>query len=141
MNEQDSEVLRWGFDILHDDPFSNCGYYGGITQHYASFYDSSYVREGNIGTTGYTAIENDEIIAHTLQEEFSRLAVAEATGPSHSDEEHLQASVLKQDWSGSSMRNYNSGKQMIRNFLFGCSFCLSFPIFLLCCLLLCLLFL
>nr|XP_019709805.1 OTU domain-containing protein DDB_G0284757 [Elaeis guineensis] len=111
MYEQDSEVLHWGLDILHDDPFSNFGYCGGTTQHDASFYGSSYAREGNIGTTGYTAIENDEIIAHALQEEFSQLAVAEATGPSHADEEHLQASVLAQDWFGPSMRNYSSGNE------------------------------
>ncbi|XP_019709805.2 OVARIAN TUMOR DOMAIN-containing deubiquitinating enzyme 12 isoform X1 [Elaeis guineensis] len=110
MYEQDSDVLCWGLDILHGDPFSNTGYCGGITQHDASFYDSCYVGEGNTGTDR-TTIENDEIIAHALQEEFSQLAVAEATGPSHADEEHLQASVLAQDWFGPSMRNYSSGNE------------------------------
>lgn len=115
MYEQDSDVLHWGLDILHGDPFSNTGYCGGTTQNDANFYDSCYVGEGNIGTDR-TTIENDEIIAHALQEEFSQLAVAEANGPSHADEEHLQASVLAQDWFGPSMRNYSSGKQMINIF-------------------------
>ncbi|XP_019198698.1 PREDICTED: OTU domain-containing protein DDB_G0284757 isoform X2 [Ipomoea nil] len=50
-------------------------------------------------------VENDEIIAHTLQEELSRIAIAESSGSSHVEEAHQKESVLSQDWLGSSKRH------------------------------------
>ena len=108
MYDQDSDIFHWGLDILHVEPFSNSGYCGNITQNDAHYYDGGYTREGNFGTDRI-CVENDEIIAYALQEEFSQLAVAEATGPSHTREEHSQASVLTQDWFVPSTRDFYSG--------------------------------
>lgn len=49
--------------------------------------------------------ENDEVIAHALQEELSQVAIAEASGTSPTGEEHMQASVLAQDWFGPAVSN------------------------------------
>ncbi|MQM01397.1 hypothetical protein Taro_034151 [Colocasia esculenta] len=108
MYEPDPDVLRWGLHLLHGDPFSNSGYCSTSTQNDISFYDGEYARESNFATD-HTNVENDEIIAHALQEELSQLAVAEAYGPSDTNEEHAQTSVLMQDWYGSSIRNFDSG--------------------------------
>ncbi|KAH7853761.1 hypothetical protein Vadar_006302 [Vaccinium darrowii] len=54
-------------------------------------------------------VENDEIIAHALQEELSRLAAAEASGSSEAGEEDLQASILSQDWQAPSNRYEHGG--------------------------------
>ncbi|KAF8397721.1 hypothetical protein HHK36_016643 [Tetracentron sinense] len=106
--EQDP-VVMWGLDILDGDLLSNNGYCGTLTQHDADFYHGQYVREGH--GTERSAVENDEIIAHSLQEELSQLAVAEASGSSHTEEEHLQASILRQDWLSPSIRNYTYGHE------------------------------
>lgn len=45
---------------------------------------------------------NDEIIWH------SQFDVTDVAGPSHIDEEHMQATVLVHDWFGPPFRNYNS---------------------------------
>ncbi|PKA58783.1 hypothetical protein AXF42_Ash000876 [Apostasia shenzhenica] len=108
MYEQDPDVLRWGFDLLNGDPFSTTGYCGVNSQNDDNFYDDIYVREGNFGAD-HTSLESDEILAHALQEEFSQLAVAEATGAANTGDEHFQASVLAQDWFVPSMRNFPSG--------------------------------
>uniref|UniRef100_A0A1D1Y089 ubiquitinyl hydrolase 1 n=1 Tax=Anthurium amnicola TaxID=1678845 RepID=A0A1D1Y089_9ARAE len=110
MYEQDPDVIRWGLHLLHGDPFPNSGYCGTATQNDTCFYDREYAREGNFGTD-HTTVENDEIIAHALQEEFSQLAVAEASGLPHASEEHVEASVLAQDWYGSTMSNFISGNE------------------------------
>ncbi|XP_077221732.1 OVARIAN TUMOR DOMAIN-containing deubiquitinating enzyme 12-like isoform X2 [Tasmannia lanceolata] len=105
--EQDPDVVRWGLDLLDGDPSSNYEYCGAATQN-ADYYDGEYARECHFNTQCAT-VENDEIIAHALQEELSQLAVAEASGSSHTGEEHLQASILAQDWLGLSTRNFSSG--------------------------------
>ncbi|KAJ6806025.1 OTU domain-containing protein-like isoform X2 [Iris pallida] len=110
MYDQDPDILRWGLNILHVEPFSSSAYCGTATQDDAHLYDGGYTREGNFGTD-HTCVENDEIIAHALQEEFSQLAVTEATGPSHASVEHSQASVLTQDWFVPSMTNFYSGNE------------------------------
>ncbi|CAL9200563.1 unnamed protein product [Musa hybrid cultivar] len=108
--EQDSDIHHWGFDFLHCDLFSVPPYCGGTSQQDSSFYDTSYVGEGDIDPECAT-IENDEIIAHALQEELSQLAVAEASGSTHAEDECLQVSVLTQDWFSPYMRSYSPGNE------------------------------
>lgn len=107
MYEHDPDVLRWGFDLLNGEPFSTSSYCGITTESGVNFYDEAYVRESNFGTD-HTSLESDETIAHALQEEFSQLAVAEATGSATEGEEHLQASVLAQNWFAPSTQNFTS---------------------------------
>ncbi|KAK1290501.1 hypothetical protein QJS10_CPB18g01679 [Acorus calamus] len=106
MYEQDPDVVRWGLNLLNGDPFSNSGYCGTTNQNDADYYVVEDAREGNFGTD-QTTIENDEIIAHALQEEFSELAIAEASRPSHVTEDHLH--FLAQDWFGTTTRTYSPG--------------------------------
>ncbi|XP_068640172.1 OVARIAN TUMOR DOMAIN-containing deubiquitinating enzyme 12-like [Aristolochia californica] len=107
--EQDPDVVQWGLNLLEGaDPFSNSAYCGTITQQDSNYHDEEYAREYPFSSEQLT-IENDEILAHALQEEFSHLAVAEASGSSNVGEMHLQASILAQDWFDPSPRNYTAG--------------------------------
>ncbi|XP_058067757.1 OVARIAN TUMOR DOMAIN-containing deubiquitinating enzyme 12-like isoform X2 [Magnolia sinica] len=108
--EPDPDVVRWGLHLLDGDPFSNSGYCGTTTQPDANYCDGEYDRECQFATDR-TNVENDEVIAYALQEELSHLAVAEASGSSQVGEEHVQASILAQDWLGPSTINYSSGQE------------------------------
>ncbi|RVW97279.1 OTU domain-containing protein [Vitis vinifera] len=87
--EQDPDVVRWGLQLFDGDPFSNCGYGGTIVQNDVSYYDGPYFKEDHYDNE-CSNVENDEIIAHALQEELSQLAVDEAAGLSHEVVEDLQ---------------------------------------------------
>ncbi|KAH7690408.1 Ubiquitinyl hydrolase 1 protein [Dioscorea alata] len=102
MWEQDPDVVRWGLHLL-SDPFSSTVYCEVPTSNVATFHDGENARECNLNSE-CTDVENDEIIAHTLQEEFSQVAAAEASGALQEGSDRLQASVLAQDWLGPPMR-------------------------------------
>ncbi|KAK9279750.1 hypothetical protein L1049_013432 [Liquidambar formosana] len=107
--EQDSDVVRWGLQLFDGDPFSNCGYCGTITQEDADYYHGQYLRDDQYETE-FSNVENDELIAHALQEELSRLTVAEVPESSLEGAENLQVSIFShEDWLGQSMGNYGSG--------------------------------
>ncbi|KAG2690129.1 hypothetical protein I3843_09G169200 [Carya illinoinensis] len=98
-----SDVMQWGLQLLDGDP-NNSGYCGEIIHHsaddaYNGIYQENY-------DTNCSHLENDEVIARTLQEEFSQLAVSEASRYSHAGGEQFQASNLEHDWHGPSV-NYN----------------------------------
>ncbi|XP_031483537.1 OVARIAN TUMOR DOMAIN-containing deubiquitinating enzyme 12-like isoform X2 [Nymphaea colorata] len=101
--EPDSDVVRWGLHLLDagDNHLYDSAYYASATQNEPTCYNEEFPRGDQFGNQ-YCNVENDEVIAYTLQEEFRRLAVAEASGSGHSDEEHQQASILAQDWLGPS---------------------------------------
>ncbi|GFZ14731.1 cysteine proteinases superfamily protein [Actinidia rufa] len=103
MYEQDPDVVRWGLHLLDVSRTSNGGS-PSSTIHYE--WDLSQVESVSEGycERKCNELESDEIIAHAFQEELSRLAAAEASGFSHGGEEHLQASILAQDWRGLSKR-------------------------------------
>lgn len=137
MYEQDPDVIRWGLHLLQGDPASNSEYCGTANQIDVSVYNGNYTRENGFRDDG-TTVENDEIIAQALQEEFSQVAVAEASGPSHAGEEKLQASVVAQEWSGPTISDFISGIQIVRTLSFiiqwyphFCSYCLSFVLIIL----------
>lgn len=99
-----SDVFQWGLRILGGEPASS-EYYGDIIQHDTyEISDGQYYRQHD--DTDSNNVENDEIIAHTLQEEFSQLAISEASGYSHAGEDHLQASNLAHDWDSQPTPNY-----------------------------------
>ncbi|KAJ0967329.1 hypothetical protein J5N97_024246 [Dioscorea zingiberensis] len=105
MCEQDPDVVRWGLHLL-SDPFYGTVYCEIPTQNAVTFYDGEHARESNLGIE--CTVENDEIIARALQEELSHVAAAEASGAPQAGTDHLQASVLAQDWLGPSMRYISS---------------------------------
>lgn len=106
MYDQDPDVLRWGLHLLQGD-LSSSAYGEATIQSDANIYQADYSRESSV-TIDCSNVENDEIIAHALQEELSQVALAEARGTSPAGEEHLQASVLAQDWLGPAVRDLNS---------------------------------
>ncbi|GMG99420.1 hypothetical protein Nepgr_001260 [Nepenthes gracilis] len=77
--EMDPDVVRWGLNLLCVHP---TGYWEKVSAN----------------------VENDEIIAHALQEELSRVAASEASGSSDEGEKQLQGSILAQDWVSPSKR-------------------------------------
>ncbi|XP_030473006.1 OVARIAN TUMOR DOMAIN-containing deubiquitinating enzyme 9 isoform X1 [Syzygium oleosum] len=112
MHDQDPNLVRWGLHQLLDVcSISNAGSCGCVTQYDPDLSSVEHVREGYVEADqpGYVeaeqpSVENDEMIAHALQEELSRLALEEASGASTSGIEQLQASVLTQDWLAPSER-------------------------------------
>ncbi|KAG5556900.1 hypothetical protein RHGRI_007218 [Rhododendron griersonianum] len=94
MSESDSDVVRWGLNFLDADPLFN-SHYGDNNQGEVYVYHQWHYGYNNTDT-GCSNVENDEIIAHALQEEFSQLTISE--------EQPLQVSSdTPTDW------NYYSG--------------------------------
>ncbi|XP_057979144.1 OVARIAN TUMOR DOMAIN-containing deubiquitinating enzyme 12 isoform X2 [Malania oleifera] len=105
--ELDPDIVRWGLHLLDVCSLSHNGSCSGITQYAADPCPVEYIREGYCRDCEAENInvENDEVIAHALQEEFSHLASVEASGSSHVENEQMQASVLAQDWISPSRRH------------------------------------
>ncbi|THG15974.1 hypothetical protein TEA_029933 [Camellia sinensis var. sinensis] len=108
MSEPDSDVVRWGLHFLDVDQIFNSNYDGDNSQGDGSICHDQYTRDNNYDTE-CSNVENDEIIAHALQEELSQLSIEEASESSHAGEEHLQASTIAPDWLSPSSRNHYSG--------------------------------
>ncbi|KAF8042614.1 hypothetical protein BT93_A1064 [Corymbia citriodora subsp. variegata] len=109
MVEPESDVFQWGHRLFDPYPPVHMGYYTNTSQHDANdtYYGqhpmSHYSRECS------SPVENDEIIAHTLQEEFSQLAMKEVPVYSNAEEEDLKVSIDQQNWQTSSPRMYWAG--------------------------------
>lgn len=106
IHEHDSDLVQWGLRLLDGDPDPsfNSGYYNEIIQsHSGDFYNERHARDQY--ETDSNNVENDEIIARTLQEEFSQLAVAEASEFSPPGEEHYQVSNPVYAWQSPPTRN------------------------------------
>ncbi|KAM0938937.1 putative ubiquitinyl hydrolase 1 [Dioscorea sansibarensis] len=112
MYEQDPDILWWGLHLLHGDPLSNIGCCEIPIENVDSFESGVHASESNIGTD-HTNVENDEILAHALQEELSQIAAREASGSSLAVDELSQASVLAQDWLDFSARYTHSGIESV----------------------------
>ncbi|XP_073304986.1 OVARIAN TUMOR DOMAIN-containing deubiquitinating enzyme 12-like isoform X1 [Primulina huaijiensis] len=89
------EAVWWGPHLVNVS-FMNHGASENATVYEEDFSWVESVKEGFCGPKD-SAVENDEVIAHALQEEFSRVAVAEVSETS-SLEQQIQVSVLDQDW-------------------------------------------
>ncbi|CAN0881182.1 OVARIAN TUMOR DOMAIN-containing deubiquitinating enzyme 10 [Linum grandiflorum] len=93
--DHDSDVYQWGLSLLEPNPPYYPGYYGGgdvIPNDYTSsphpphhHHPGHYVAD-HYDITDNTHVENDEIIARTLQEDFSQLAVTQSSHFSHQEE-------------------------------------------------------
>lgn len=109
MNDFDSDAIRWGLRFFNGDSNGDLSYsteyFPDMAQHDVNFYEHYY---GNHCNNEVNHVENDEIIAHTLQEEFSQLEIAEASGYSNV-EDPCQASKFGLGWNNRSSRNYSSG--------------------------------
>ncbi|CAN6716076.1 unnamed protein product [Malus baccata var. baccata] len=107
-HEYDSDIVQWGIRLFGRDPVCNSSYYyGDMIQRDSNDIDHEECIRSHYDTESNN-VENDEIIAHTLQEEFSRLSVREASEYSHAGEVQSQASFLADEWHGQSTRDYYS---------------------------------
>nr|GMD30231.1 OTU domain-containing protein DDB_G0284757 isoform X1 [Ipomoea batatas] len=99
-----TELIREGYNgtsYLPQTELLREGYTG------TSYLPQTELNKEDCYVPSHANVENDEIIAHTLQEELSRIAIAESSGSSYVEEEHQKESVLSQDWLGSSKRHCN----------------------------------
>ncbi|KAK6943841.1 OTU domain [Dillenia turbinata] len=105
---QESDVEQRSLNFLDVDALftSVYSYSADNYQHYHGEY---------VGNTHYdidnSSVDNDEIIAHTLQEEQSHLTISEASEPSHAEEAPLHASMYSQDWLSPSTPIYYPGHE------------------------------
>nr|GMC86346.1 OTU domain-containing protein DDB_G0284757-like [Ipomoea batatas] len=106
MYEPESDSASGVLRFLGMDELFSCNGYGDSSQHAVEVWHEHYARE-SYNDTLYGEIDNDEVIAHALQEELSELSVTEAAEPSHRDT-YVQASTDVQPWSSPS-RNYYTG--------------------------------
>ncbi|XP_051130273.1 OVARIAN TUMOR DOMAIN-containing deubiquitinating enzyme 12-like [Andrographis paniculata] len=102
MHQPEPDATLWSFFNI-DNIFSN-NYYGDSTQHDVKISHEQYTRDNHYETE-YGNIENDEILAHALQEEMSQLSITESPELSHSGEEYLQSSTAVPNWPNTT--NYN----------------------------------
>ncbi|XP_057478774.1 OVARIAN TUMOR DOMAIN-containing deubiquitinating enzyme 12-like [Actinidia eriantha] len=109
MCEPDSDVVRWGLHFLDVDQIFNSSYYGDNNQGNVNICHEQYTGYNDYNTQ-HSNVENDEIIAHALQEEWSQLEIAEASESSHAEEPFQASSITAPDWLSS--RNYYSGDDM-----------------------------
>ncbi|KAL4618448.1 hypothetical protein ACB092_06G011300, partial [Castanea dentata] len=103
--DYDPDVTRWGLHHLLDVcTLTNNASCSGVTRYGQDLSQVEFVREGYFEKDN---VENDEAVARALQEEFSRIDCLEASGVSNGGPEHLQESVLAQNWLGPSGRHYS----------------------------------
>lgn len=110
MCEPDPDVARWGLNFLDVDQLFSSTYYGDTNQHNVDITHEHYVRDSHQDTES-NSVENDEIIAHTLQEELSHMSLEEETELSNTVENTWQASTDIQDWSSTATRNYYDARE------------------------------
>ncbi|XAR59721.1 Ubiquitinyl hydrolase 1 [Bertholletia excelsa] len=107
-HEQDPEYVRWSLQLFDSDPYSNYCYCGSISQNNTDYYQDQYFKGGHYDI-GFSNLENDAFLAHSLPEELSQLSVAEASGSPDEGAGHLQSLIYSQDWSGQPIGNYSYG--------------------------------
>lgn len=114
--QQSSDFVSW---VLGYDTNFQSGYTANMTQHDAAdLYDGHYRGYNEIE---YNQTENDEVIARTLQEEFSQLEVTDTSDSLNASEENLQTYSDGSDWHTSSAPNYYSGYECSQNEPSSCS--------------------
>ncbi|PON35243.1 OTU domain containing protein [Parasponia andersonii] len=113
----DPDVKRWNLHLLDVCTLSNDISHSTVTGYDPDFSKVEYVREGYVESCSVEPchMENDEVIAHAYQEELSRLATAEVSGRPDFGEDHLQASILAQDWFGPSKRHEHENGWKMEN--------------------------
>ncbi|KAH9619354.1 hypothetical protein KSS87_002877 [Heliosperma pusillum] len=97
VNEPDQDVIRWGLDLLDVGPFLNSSYGCDCSQD-GGIYHDPYMRSYNYDlacNAGYNYVDHDAVIAHTLQDDFSRFQVDDSAQSAHSEPHQFQDSA---DW-------------------------------------------
>ncbi|KAK6156346.1 hypothetical protein DH2020_010594 [Rehmannia glutinosa] len=97
----DPDVVRWGLHLIDVCSLSNNGSPETLTCYEKDLSWTESVKEGFCNPT-CSFVENDEVIAHALQEELSRIAASDASGFTYAGKQHQEESILAQDWLGRS---------------------------------------
>ncbi|KAL3530540.1 hypothetical protein ACH5RR_009862 [Cinchona calisaya] len=97
--EQDPDVVRWGLQLFDGDPYSNSGYCGTIPQNHTGCYENHYATE-------FSNVEDNQLNANSLQEQFSQFSLTEQPQNFLEGVENAQTSFYQQDWFCQSMGNY-----------------------------------
>ncbi|XP_060174872.1 OVARIAN TUMOR DOMAIN-containing deubiquitinating enzyme 9-like [Lycium barbarum] len=105
--EPDPDVVRWNLHLIDVCGINNGGSVGTITQYDRDFSQLGYVVMEGYSEPTHTNVENDEVIAHALQEELSSLSFEESIGSSHTHQEHRKASVLDGNQEDTNSNNNN----------------------------------
>ncbi|KAF8643977.1 hypothetical protein HU200_066616 [Digitaria exilis] len=93
--DQDPDITRWGLHLLLPDAAADaCSATHHHTPATATTPHSAEIKVEHVAASD--AVDNDEIIAQTLQEELSQIALAEASGAPSADDNH--SAVLTQQW-------------------------------------------
>lgn len=130
MCELDPDVVRWGLHLIDVCSLTSKGSPQTVTCYEKDLSTTDTVNEGFCSATD-SVVENDEVIAHALQEELSRLSSTEASGFTSSGGQNQEASILAQEWLGPSGRHSNSGLDNIDYCCFQIRFLsvLAYPIY------------
>ncbi|KAL4560500.1 hypothetical protein LXL04_032652 [Taraxacum kok-saghyz] len=106
MCEPDSDVVKWGLNILDVDQIFSSTYYGDSNQHDVSISHEQYNNGGTYQENEFNNnVENDELLAHSLQHELLDLSITDGNELSNPDE-YLQTSNDVQDWYSPSPDNH-----------------------------------
>jgi len=107
---ENSDVVQWGINLFGCDPAYSPGYYCDITQpNTGDVYNNGHHFHSHYATQR-NQIENDEIIARALQEQFSRVDIADCSRYSQAnEEEQFRASEPTYDWHNTSMMYCSGG--------------------------------
>lgn len=101
----ESDVIQWGLRLFDGDSVFNSGYYGEMTavdDHYpGNYYRDHYNLE-------HTCVENDEIIARTLQENLSHLSITDSSRCPFEREDQLRGPIYTTAWNNPFPRSNNS---------------------------------
>ncbi|XP_071720645.1 OVARIAN TUMOR DOMAIN-containing deubiquitinating enzyme 12-like isoform X2 [Rutidosis leptorrhynchoides] len=112
MCEPDSDV-KWGLHFLDVDQIFSSNYYGHSNSNQLDVnicHDEEY-NGSSYQYNGFNNLENDEILAHSLQQQILDLSIEDENELSNVEHEHLQVSNTftdTQDWYGGSSSDNNN---------------------------------
>ncbi|XP_065868269.1 OVARIAN TUMOR DOMAIN-containing deubiquitinating enzyme 12-like [Euphorbia lathyris] len=109
-HEQDPDVVQWGLQLFESNPYSTYVYCGTNTQDDINYYAGQHFKDEYYDTK-CSNIEDDELLAHTLQEKLSQLSVAEALDSPQEVDDQLQGSSVQLDWHAQSIEDYGDGQE------------------------------
>ncbi|MFS7990184.1 putative ubiquitinyl hydrolase 1 [Helianthus anomalus] len=113
MCESNSDVVRWGLHYLDVDHIFSSTYYGDSNQHDVNICHEQY-NGGSYQETELNDVKNDEMLAHSLQQELLDLSISDEDELSNVSNpvDHLQISNDTQVWYGRpSSDNYYYGDE------------------------------
>ncbi|GAA0139272.1 cysteine protease [Lithospermum erythrorhizon] len=106
--EQDHDLERWGLHLLDVCSLSNSGSPCVITHYGSDLSRTEFLNEGYCEAAVHNNIDNDEIIAHNSQEGADCVSAKEVSGFCNYEADHMQPSLLSEEWLDSSNRQRSS---------------------------------